>query len=203
MSPSEGSEGHLPASKMVNKSRLVPELIAIGKADNGRLKRRRAQNRASQRAFRERKEKHVKGLEFQLEILNEKHQDLQQSYNKQTDNINKLKQRISQLQAALKVMRNSSTSSSSPPPPPSSSAVADHSSHHHRHHYHGPSSLTHPATFDAFSFPPAPTSMMYDGNEMGFSASQSAMDETTPRPSSTTNETKNLPLFEDLLPPLT
>src|SRR5258708_33057856 len=43
--------------------------------------RRRAQNRASQRAFRERKEKHVKGLEHQLEDLHEKHQDLLQSFN--------------------------------------------------------------------------------------------------------------------------
>ncbi|KAL9100627.1 MAG: hypothetical protein Q9163_004013, partial [Psora crenata] len=42
--------------------------------------RRRAQNRASQRAFRERKEKHVQHLERELELLETKHQDLEKSY---------------------------------------------------------------------------------------------------------------------------
>ncbi|KAI9680319.1 MAG: hypothetical protein M1829_001205 [Trizodia sp. TS-e1964] len=44
--------------------------------------RRRAQNRASQRAFRERKEKHVKDLEQRLSELEEKHKNLAQSYAK-------------------------------------------------------------------------------------------------------------------------
>jgi len=38
--------------------------------------RRRAQNRASQRAFRDRKEKHVKELEHRLQELEEKHSSL-------------------------------------------------------------------------------------------------------------------------------
>ncbi|KAI9842909.1 MAG: hypothetical protein M1837_006741 [Sclerophora amabilis] len=42
--------------------------------------RRRAQNRASQRAFRDRKEKHVKDLENRLRELEDKHQTLEQSY---------------------------------------------------------------------------------------------------------------------------
>ncbi|KAH0562473.1 hypothetical protein GP486_002830, partial [Trichoglossum hirsutum] len=42
--------------------------------------RRRAQNRASQRAFRDRKEKHVKDLERRYEELEGKHKALQQSY---------------------------------------------------------------------------------------------------------------------------
>lgn len=42
--------------------------------------RRRAQNRASQRAFRERKEKHVQHLEHELEQLESKHQHLAKSY---------------------------------------------------------------------------------------------------------------------------
>lgn len=70
------------------------------------LQRRRAQNRASQRAFRERKEKHVKGLEHQLEELHEKHQDLLQSYSKQADEVSRLNGRIAQLSAELSVVRH-------------------------------------------------------------------------------------------------
>ncbi|EXJ68634.1 uncharacterized protein A1O5_08428 [Cladophialophora psammophila CBS 110553] len=68
--------------------------------------RRRAQNRASQRAFRERKEKHVKGLERQLEDLHEKHQDLLQSYTRQADEVTKLNGRIAELTAELNALRS-------------------------------------------------------------------------------------------------
>jgi len=68
--------------------------------------RRRAQNRASQRAFRERKEKHVKGLEHQLEDLHERHQDLLSSYTRQADEVTKLNNRISELTAELNALRS-------------------------------------------------------------------------------------------------
>ena len=42
--------------------------------------RRRAQNRAAQRAFRERKEKHARDLEAQLAVLTDKHNKLETSY---------------------------------------------------------------------------------------------------------------------------
>ncbi|RAL64088.1 hypothetical protein DID88_003276 [Monilinia fructigena] len=42
--------------------------------------RRRAQNRASQRAFRDRKEKHMRELEQRLEELESRHSDLVRSY---------------------------------------------------------------------------------------------------------------------------
>jgi len=42
--------------------------------------RRRAQNRASQRAFRDRKEKHMRDLEQQLAELEGRHSDLSRSY---------------------------------------------------------------------------------------------------------------------------
>ncbi|KAK5081897.1 hypothetical protein LTR70_006516 [Exophiala xenobiotica] len=73
--------------------------------------RRRAQNRASQRAFRERKEKHVKGLEHQLEELHEKHQDLLQSYTKQADEVSRLNSRIAELSTELTTMRQCQDSS--------------------------------------------------------------------------------------------
>jgi predicted nuclease with TOPRIM domain len=68
--------------------------------------RRRAQNRASQRAFRERKEKHVKGLENQLEDLHEKHQDLLQSFSRQAGEVSRLNSRISELNAELNALRS-------------------------------------------------------------------------------------------------
>ncbi|KAL2437189.1 hypothetical protein ABEF95_016734 [Exophiala dermatitidis] len=68
--------------------------------------RRRAQNRASQRAFRERKEKHLKGLEHQLEDLHEKHQDLLQSYTRQADEVTKLNNRIAELTTELGTLRS-------------------------------------------------------------------------------------------------
>jgi len=74
--------------------------------DANDCQRRRAQNRASQRAFRERKEKHVKGLEHQLEDLHEKHQDLLQSYTRQADEVTKLTARIAELNAELEALRS-------------------------------------------------------------------------------------------------
>lgn len=68
--------------------------------------RRRAQNRASQRAFRERKEKHVKSLEHQLEDLHEKHQDLLQSYSKQVDEVSRLNAKITELSAEINIVQN-------------------------------------------------------------------------------------------------
>ena len=75
--------------------------------------RRRAQNRASQRAFRERKEKHVKGIEHQLKYVHEKHQDLLQSYNRKIDEVSKLNTRIEVLKWELdSLRRNQSTAMS-------------------------------------------------------------------------------------------
>ena len=73
------------------------------------FKRRRAQNRASQRAFRERKEKHVKSLETQLELLHEKHQDLLCTFNKQSDSVDKLNRKVEKLKGDLKVLRAATT----------------------------------------------------------------------------------------------
>ncbi|PGH00369.1 hypothetical protein AJ79_08221 [Helicocarpus griseus UAMH5409] len=69
--------------------------------------RRRAQNRVSQRAFRERKEKHLKGLENQLQDIHNKHHNLIQSYTRQTDEVQRLNNRIQQLTAELDLLRSS------------------------------------------------------------------------------------------------
>ncbi|KAI9843314.1 MAG: hypothetical protein M1838_002685 [Thelocarpon superellum] len=56
--------------------------------------RRRAQNRASQRAFRDRKEKHVKDLESRLRELEDKNQTLEQAYADLTNQHSRLKREM-------------------------------------------------------------------------------------------------------------
>ncbi|EXJ78738.1 hypothetical protein A1O1_09140 [Capronia coronata CBS 617.96] len=135
--------------------------------------RRRAQNRASQRAFRERKERHVKGLEYQLETLNEKHQDLLESYTKQSDIATKLNQHVAQLQTEIKALKLRNEQDLL---------------------FHGPSTQSlSPESFDAFSFTAAPDPMLYDGNEEEFSQAQ---------PSYIGPESERVttpPIFEDIL----
>ena len=92
----------IPNMHLVGRQAL--QMISSG--TNRLVQRRRAQNRASQRAFRERKEKHVKGLERQLEDLHEKHQDLLQSYTRQADEVTRLNNRIVDLNGELNTLRN-------------------------------------------------------------------------------------------------
>ncbi|OJD25977.1 hypothetical protein ACJ73_02650 [Blastomyces percursus] len=68
--------------------------------------RRRAQNRASQRAFRERKERHLKSLEGKLHDLHSKHQNLLQSYHQRTEEVQQLNSRIQHLTAELDLLRS-------------------------------------------------------------------------------------------------
>jgi seryl-tRNA synthetase len=56
--------------------------------------RRRAQNRAAQRAFRERKEKHARDLEAQLSILNDKYTKLEVSHSELSSAYEKLRKTI-------------------------------------------------------------------------------------------------------------
>ncbi|KAI9678032.1 MAG: hypothetical protein M1817_005976 [Caeruleum heppii] len=56
--------------------------------------RRRAQNRASQRAFRDRKEKHVKDLEHRLAELEDKNGNLEQAYADLSAEHSKLRQKL-------------------------------------------------------------------------------------------------------------
>ncbi|KAL9608580.1 MAG: hypothetical protein Q9167_006600 [Letrouitia subvulpina] len=69
--------------------------------------RRRAQNRASQRAFRERKEKHVQHLERELETLEAKYQNLSKSHSDLGSVNNKLKQEVESLRKEIKSLRSS------------------------------------------------------------------------------------------------
>ncbi|KAK5192787.1 hypothetical protein LTR99_010336 [Exophiala xenobiotica] len=134
--------------------------------------RRRAQNRASQRAFRERKERHVKGLEYQLETLNEKHQDLMASYSKQASSVAQLYRRITELQAQIKAVKTANDQSLPP---------------------HASNSKLLPDSFDAFAFGGNPGPMLYSGEDFG-------LEESGPDTfKSKSAESESLPLFEDLL----
>ena len=70
--------------------------------------RRRAQNRASQRAFRERKEKHVQHLEQELEQLESKHQHLTKSYSELDSQHAEAQSELAQLRSELANLRTSS-----------------------------------------------------------------------------------------------
>jgi AP-1-like transcription factor len=68
-------------------------------------KRRLTQNRAAQKAFRQRKEKYVKDLEHQLEDLHLKHQNLLQSYVRQVDQVSHLNARVQTLKLENESLR--------------------------------------------------------------------------------------------------
>ncbi|KAI9803063.1 MAG: hypothetical protein M1833_001133 [Piccolia ochrophora] len=70
--------------------------------------RRRAQNRASQRAFRDRKEKHVKDLETRLEELEAKHQTLEQRYSDLRKEHSRVKEEMEKMSTENEVLQNSS-----------------------------------------------------------------------------------------------
>jgi len=75
--------------------------------------RRRAQNRASQRAFRDRKEKHVKDLERRFEELEGKHKALERSYSELNVSQESLKKEIGELEAENELLRRTGSISSS------------------------------------------------------------------------------------------
>ncbi|RVX71222.1 hypothetical protein B0A52_04796 [Exophiala mesophila] len=93
---------HLEASKAQDKHqetniRAQSQTKRDGEAEEKRYHRRKAQNRTSQRLFRERKLQYVKGIEAQLEELNEKYQDLLVSFKVQADDNAELRSRIAKL----------------------------------------------------------------------------------------------------------
>ena len=61
---------------------------------SNKYQRRRAQNRAAQRAFRERKEKHARDLEAQLAVLSEKYTKLEVSHSELNAAYEKLRKTI-------------------------------------------------------------------------------------------------------------
>lgn len=66
----------------------------------------------SQRAFRERRERHVKNLEYQFHDLLIKHQMLLKSYWMQKSELTQVKRTVDQLTGQLELLRSTTTSSS-------------------------------------------------------------------------------------------
>jgi len=76
------------------------------------MQRRRAQNRASQRAFRDRKEKHMRDLEQRLAELEGRHSDLSRSYESLQLEYTSVKQELEKLRKESARSEGGSTSSS-------------------------------------------------------------------------------------------
>ncbi|KAI5991295.1 hypothetical protein F5J12DRAFT_467957 [Pisolithus orientalis] len=110
--------------------------------DESRLLKRKEQNRAAQRAFRERKEKHVKDLEDQVAALEAKNEEAQ------TEN-NNLRDLLSRLQQENIALRQAQFTFSVPKSAPPSASVTQAPST-------TPNSNMHPPSSSPFSFFGAP-----------------------------------------------
>ncbi|KAK5047629.1 hypothetical protein LTR84_006294 [Exophiala bonariae] len=71
-----------------------------------KIERRREQNRSSQRAYRERKDRHQKELEEQITQWQQKHQLLTRSYSEQSSEVARLKTQIEQLNNEISNLHN-------------------------------------------------------------------------------------------------
>lgn len=68
--------------------------------------RRREQNRSSQRAYRERKDRHQRELEQQISDWRQKHQQLFRSYSQQVEEVQRLKAQIEHLTSEISALQN-------------------------------------------------------------------------------------------------
>jgi bZIP transcription factor len=93
------SGGTIINPKQQNSSYHSVDSTNLAMADSSLIpaQRRRAQNRASQRAFRERKERHVKNLEQQLEDLHQQYEGVLRAYDEQREEIFNLKAELREL----------------------------------------------------------------------------------------------------------
>jgi hypothetical protein len=151
------------------------------------MQRRRAQNRASQRAFRERKERHVRNLKATLEGIGDKHRKLLETYSQQSEAVTKLKNRIAELNAQIAALSTQSDG-----------ALDDNNNLNFQHQKGCQADFDQ---FDAFSFslkPSGPANTLFLGG-------QGQIPNPNPNPGTTLVDMfqlpayENLPEFEDLL----
>jgi hypothetical protein len=93
-------------SRSPTKSKYVVSPSATGLTRLTTSQRRREQNRSSQRAYRERKERHQRELEAQINDWRQKHQLLSRSYSQQNDEVRKLKAQIEHLTTEISALQN-------------------------------------------------------------------------------------------------
>ncbi|OAL28772.1 hypothetical protein AYO22_02637 [Fonsecaea multimorphosa] len=93
-----GSRSAVPCAQNPS-DKATEELQAQAK-----LERRRAQNRASQQAFRARKESHIRALEKRLEVLKAAHESILTDFTRRQAEIDQLKTRIAELGVELNLL---------------------------------------------------------------------------------------------------
>lgn len=81
--------------------------MLVNRQLNRMPQRRRAQNRASQRAFRERQNQRVADLEVQLKDSCINHEGLRQSYEREADKVASMKRKIEELKAEIELLNSS------------------------------------------------------------------------------------------------
>lgn len=109
MKPSDQIRRHVPS----------PAPSEDGKALTPHEIKRRAQNRASQRAFRERKRNQAETLQHQVHEMQQRHDELLRSYHHKEEEVSALHERIRDLEYKIRTLK---THSSSPEPLPSSAS---------------------------------------------------------------------------------
>ena len=96
----------LPPLPVIDLARIFLSYISGPDGTNIR-QRRRAQNRASQRAFRERQIRHTKDLEAKLNKLIELHHDLRDAYQQKADEVDTLCAHVEELNKEINTLQMS------------------------------------------------------------------------------------------------
>ncbi|ORY95009.1 hypothetical protein BCR43DRAFT_565205 [Syncephalastrum racemosum] len=121
------------ASSRASRKRASDAALSDNDDDEDPKVKRKAQNRAAQRAFRERKERYVKELENKIRQVQENHQFATAQLMQENLHLRSIVYRLEAENFALKgihvqfpihPLHSSSTSSSPPPPPPASSFLS-------------------------------------------------------------------------------
>jgi septal ring factor EnvC (AmiA/AmiB activator) len=99
------SQGQRFVNYVPPRNRNEEPAVDSDEADQASLEKRRAQNRAAQRAFRVRKLQKVKTLEESLAAMISQHDELRNSYQRQEDVLSGLRSRIAALQKELAELR--------------------------------------------------------------------------------------------------
>lgn len=101
MSSSGSHSPRLSKTSSISTKPNAPSRSPTTESNASKEERRREQNRASQRAYRDRKDKQLKALEVQIAQWQAKHQGLCCSYTEQTSEVRKLKAEIEELTSKI------------------------------------------------------------------------------------------------------
>ncbi|KIY01158.1 uncharacterized protein Z520_02710 [Fonsecaea multimorphosa CBS 102226] len=105
--PSDKATEELQAQAKLVSSEASTKPMGILIVDHAQFllqERRRAQNRASQQAFRARKESHIRALEKRLEVLKAAHESILTDFTRRQAEIDQLKTRIAELGVELNLL---------------------------------------------------------------------------------------------------